>query len=67
MFEETKEKKMQIGMFLNYTKSVTLMVDFNCSEVNWKTNESGYENRWGNRLLILKMNNTMIQWITNKT
>ena len=43
------------------------MADFNCSEVNWETFESRGENTWGNRLLRLTMNNTIIQWVTEKT
>ena len=43
------------------------MADFNCSEVNWETFESGGENTCGNRLLRLTMNNTMIQWVTENT
>ena len=43
------------------------MGDFNCSEVNWETFESGGENTWGNSLLRLTMNNTLIQWVTENT
>ena len=43
------------------------MRDFDCREVNWETFESGGENAWGNRLLRLTMNNTMVQWITENT
>ena len=43
------------------------MGDFNCSEVNCETFESGSENTCGNRLLRLTMNNTMIQWVTENT
>ena len=43
------------------------MGDFNCSEVNWETFEGGGENIWGNKLLRLTMNNTIIQWVTDYT
>ena len=43
------------------------MADFNCNEVNWEIFENGGENTWGNRLLRLTMNNTMIQWVTENT
>ena len=43
------------------------MGDFNCCEGNWEMFESGGENTWGNRLLRLTMNNTMIQWVAENT
>ena len=43
------------------------MGDFNYSEVKWETFKTGSENTWGNRLLKLTMNNTMIQWVTENT
>ena len=49
------------------SQRVTLVGQFNCSEVNWEMFESGGENTWGNRLLRLTMNNTMIQWVTENT
>ena len=49
------------------SQRVTLMGDFNCSEVDWKMFESGGENTWGNRLLRLTMNNRVIQWVTENT
>ena len=49
------------------SQRVTLVADFNCNEVNWEIFENGGENTWGNRLLRLTMNNTMIQWVTENT
>ena len=45
------------------SQRVTLVGDFNCSEVNWAMFKSGGENTWGNKLL----RQTMIQWVTENT
>ena len=64
IIEDTLESLEKI---IKSSQRVTLVGDFNCSKVNWETFESGGENTWGNRLLGLTMNNTMIQWVTENT
>ena len=64
IIEDTLESLEKI---IKNRQRVTLVGDFNCSEVNWETFEVGGENTWGNRLLRLTMNNTMTQWITENT
>ena len=49
------------------SKRIMLVGDDNCSEVRWETYENGGEHTWGNRLLRLAINNTMIQWVTENT
>ena len=43
------------------SQRVILVGNFNCSEVNWETFESGGENKWENRLLRLTMNNGQLK------
>ena len=64
IIEDTLESLEKI---IKSSQRVKLVGDFNCSKVNWETFESGGENTWRNRLLRLKINNTMIQWVTENT
>ena len=55
IIEDTLESLENI---IKRSQRVTLLGDFNCSEVNWEIIESGGET-WGNRLLRLTMNNRL--------
>ena len=66
--EEIREDTLEsLEKIIKSSQRVRLVGDFNCSEVNWEAFENGGENTWGNRLLRLTMNNTMIQWVTENT
>ena len=43
------------------------MGDFNWGEIKWETFENGGENTWGNKLLRLTMNNTIILCVIDYT
>ena len=65
--EIIKDTLESLKKIIKSSQSVTLVGDFNCSEVKWETFESGGENMWGKTLLRLTMNNIMIQWVTENT
>ena len=62
-----QKQKESLEKIIKSSQRVTLVADFNCSEVNCETFESGDKNTWGNRLLRLTMNITMIQRVTENT
>ena len=66
----TKEKHEEIvedilenlEKIIKISQRVILVWNFNCSGVKLETFKRGDENTWGNELLRLMVNNTMVQW-----
>ena len=62
-----KKKKIEdtlesLEKIIRSSKVITLVGDYNCSEVGWETFESGGENCSGIRLLRLTMSTRMGYW-----
>ena len=66
--ELQKETLSEMENLLNHCDNLTIMGDFNCREVNWEEwTTEGIDESWGSKMLKLAMENTLTQWIAEKT